>query len=108
MEWPAHLRPPTRGRARLTSSVSCALLSVTPRATSLDSAKADHNKQPMSFGRWCGFAALLAAVVLLWDLREVLIGLFGSIVLSVAFCTLVGWLKQSLRWQRWQALLLAL
>jgi predicted PurR-regulated permease PerM len=62
----------------------------------------------MSFGRWCGFAALLAAVVLLWDLREVLIGLFGSIVLSVAFCTLVGWLKQSLRWQRWQALLLAL
>ena len=62
----------------------------------------------MGFGRWCGFAALVAAVVLLWDLREVLIGLFGSIVLAVAFCTLVEWMQQRLQIRRWQSLLLSL
>ena len=62
----------------------------------------------MNFARWCGFAALAAAVWLLWDLREVLINLFGSVVLAVAFCTLVGWLQQKLKWRRWQALLLGL
>jgi predicted PurR-regulated permease PerM len=75
---------------------------------SLGSAEPEKTPPSMGFGRWCGFAALVAAVVLLWDLREVLIGLFGSIVLAVAFCTLVEWMQQRLQIRRWQSLLLSL
>ena len=71
----------------------------------LDSAKPDGQT---NFGRWVGFAALIAAVVLLWDLRFVLIDLFGSVVLAVAFCTLVRAVQSRLRWQRWPSLLLSL
>ena len=63
----------------------------------MDSAKADGQT---TFGRWVGFAALLAAVVLLWDLRSVLIDLFGSVVLAVAFCTLVRAVQSRLGWRR--------
>ena len=70
----------------------------------LDSAKPDGQT---NFGRWVGFAALIAAVVLLWDLRFVLIDLFGSVVLAVAFCTLVRAVQSRLRWQRWPSLLLS-
>ena len=71
----------------------------------LDSAKPDGQT---NFGRWVGFAALIAAVVLLWDLRFVLVDLFGSVVLAVAFCTLVRAVQSRLRWQRWPSLLLSL
>ena len=71
----------------------------------MDSAKADGQT---TFGRWVGFAALIAAVVLLWDLRSVLIDLFGSVVLAVAFCTLVRAVKRRLGWRRWPSLLLSL
>jgi predicted PurR-regulated permease PerM len=71
----------------------------------LDSAKPDGQT---NFGRWVGFAALIAAVVLLWDLRFVLVDLFGSVVLAVAFCTLVRAVQSRLRWQRWPSLLLTL
>ena len=71
----------------------------------LDSAKADGQT---NFGRWVGFAALIAAVYLLWDLRSVLIDLFGSVVLSVAFCTLVRAVQARLGWRRWPSLLLSL
>ena len=70
----------------------------------MDSAKADGQT---TFGRWVGFAALLAAVVLLWDLRSVLIDLFGS-GLAVAFCTLVRAVQSRLGWRRWPSLLLSL
>ena len=62
----------------------------------------------MKFAQWCAFAALLAAAALLWNLREVLIELFGSIVLAVALSSLVGGLGKRLGWRRWQALLLGL
>jgi predicted PurR-regulated permease PerM len=62
----------------------------------------------MKFAQWCAFAALLAAAALLWNLREVLIELFGSIVLAVALCSLVGALQKRLGWKRWQALFLGL
>ena len=71
----------------------------------MDSAKADGQT---TFGRWVGFAALIAAVVLLWDLRSVLIDLFGSVVLAVAFCTLVRAVQRQLGWRRWPSLLLSL
>ncbi len=71
----------------------------------MDSAKADGQT---TFGRWVGFAALIAAVVLLWDLRSVLIDLFGSVVLAVAFCTLVRAVQRRLGWRRWPSLLLSL
>jgi len=47
-------------------------------------------------------------VVLLWDLRSVLIDLFGSVVLAVAFCTLVRAVQNRLGWRRWPSLLLSL
>ncbi len=62
----------------------------------------------MKFAQWCAFAALLAAAALLWNLRGVLIELFGSIVLAVALSSLVGALERRLHWRRWQALLLGL
>ena len=71
----------------------------------MDSAKADGQ---IAFGRWVGFAALIAAVVLLWDLRFVLIDLFGSVVLAVAFCTLVRAVQSRLGWRRWPSLALSL
>ena len=71
----------------------------------LDSAKADGQT---NFGRWVGFAALIAAVYLLWDLRSVLIDLFGSVVLAVAFCTLVRAVQARLGWRRWPSLVVSL
>ena len=47
-------------------------------------------------------------MVLLWDLRSVLIDLFGSVVLAVAFCTLVRAVQSRLGWRRWPSLLLSL
>ncbi len=76
-----------------------------PPATTLDSAKADG---PTNFARWVGFAALVAAVALLWDLRFVLIDLFGAVVLAVAFCTLVRAVQTRLSWRRMPSLLLSL
>jgi len=76
-----------------------------PPATTLDSAKADG---PTNFARWVGFAALVAAVALLWDLRFVLIDLFGAVVLAVAFCTLVRAVQTRLGWRRMPSLLLSL
>ena len=58
----------------------------------------------MKFSQWCAFAALLAAGVLLWNLRGILIELFGSVVIAVALSSLVSSLEQRLGLRRWQAL----
>lgn len=50
----------------------------------------------MKFPQWIGLAALTAACLLLWSLRDVLIHLFAGIVLAMALCTLVGSLRE--RW----------
>ena len=51
----------------------------------------------------------LAAVVLLWSLRDVLIHLFAAVVLAMAICTLVGTMRrQSPRLSRGQALLITI
>ena len=62
----------------------------------------------MKFGQWLGLAALLAALVLLWDLRQSLILLFAALVLAMALCTLVGSLRRRLGCPRPLALLLTL
>jgi predicted PurR-regulated permease PerM len=62
----------------------------------------------VKFGQWLGLAALLAALVLLWDLRQSLILLFAALVLAMALCTLVGSLQRRLGCPRPLALLLTL
>ncbi len=62
----------------------------------------------MKFGQWLGLIALLAALVLLWSLRDSLIHLFSSVVVAMALCTLVGWIRRRLRCPRPLALGLAL
>lgn len=62
----------------------------------------------MRFGQWLGLLALLAALVLLWSLRQSLLHLFAAVVLAMAVCTLVGWVRQRLGCSRPLALLLSL
>ena len=53
-------------------------------------------------------AALLAAVVLLWNLRELLLLLFAAVVISVALCRLVEFIRRVAPIGRIQALMLCL
>ncbi|MEB3333675.1 MAG: AI-2E family transporter [Cyanobacteriota bacterium] len=62
----------------------------------------------MRFGHWLGLIALLAALALLWSLREALVLLFAAVVLAMALCTLVGTVRQRLGCQRPLALVLSL
>lgn len=62
----------------------------------------------MKFGDWLGLLALVAALVLLWSLREGVILLFAAVVLAMALCTLVGTVRERLGWERLPALLLSL
>lgn len=50
----------------------------------------------MSFGRWLGLIALVAALLLLWSLRDAVVLIFAAIVLAMALCTTVGALRQRL------------
>ncbi len=62
----------------------------------------------MSFGNWLSLAAVVAALLLLWSLREALILLFAAVVLAMALCTLVGTVQRRLGSQRPLALVLSL
>ncbi len=62
----------------------------------------------MRFGQWLGLLALVAALLLLWSLRESLILIFAAIVLAMALCTLVGLVRDRLGCSRPLALLLSL
>ena len=62
----------------------------------------------MKFPQWIGLAALTAACLLLWSLRDVLIHLFAAIVLAMAICTLVGSLRERWPIPRGWALLICL
>ena len=53
-------------------------------------------------------AALLAAVVLLWNLRDLLLLLFAAVVISVALCRLVDSIRCLISMGRIQALVLCL
>jgi predicted PurR-regulated permease PerM len=62
----------------------------------------------VKFGQWLALMATAAALLLLWNLREVLIHVFAAIVLAMALCTLVGVVRQRLGCGRPLALLLTL
>lgn len=62
----------------------------------------------MSFGQWLGLLALVAALVLLWNLRQSLILVFTAVVVAMAICTLVAWVQRRLACRRGLALLLSL
>lgn len=62
----------------------------------------------MTFGQWLGLIALVAALLLLWSLREAVVLIFAAVVLAMALCTLVGAVRQRLGCSRGVALLLSL
>ncbi len=62
----------------------------------------------MTFGRWLGLLALVAALLLLWSLREAVVLLFAAVVVAMALCTLVGSVRRRLDCPRPMALLLSL
>lgn len=62
----------------------------------------------MKFGDWLGLLALVAALTLLWSLREGVILIFAAVVVAMALCTLVGTVRQRLGWARLPALLFSL
>ena len=62
----------------------------------------------MSFGNWLGLAGVVAALLLLWSLREALVLLFAAVVLAMALCTLVGAVQRRLGCQRQLAFALSL
>lgn len=62
----------------------------------------------MKFGQWLGLLSLVAALVLLWTLRQSLMHLFAAVVLAMALCTLVGAIRSRLGCTRAVALLLSL
>jgi predicted PurR-regulated permease PerM len=62
----------------------------------------------LRFGNWLSLAALLAVLLLLWNLREALVLLFAAVVLAMALCTLVGTVQGRLGCRRPLALVLSL
>ncbi|MCX5955478.1 MAG: AI-2E family transporter [Cyanobacteria bacterium] len=62
----------------------------------------------MSFGQWLALFGLVAALLLLWSLREAIMLLFAAVVLAMALCTLVGVVQRRLSCNRPIALLLSL
>ena len=62
----------------------------------------------MNFGRWLGLIALVAALLLLWSLRGALVLVFTSVVLAMAFCTLIGAVRNRLGCSRLVAMALSL
>lgn len=62
----------------------------------------------MSFGRWLGLVALVAALVLMWNLREAMLLIFAAVVVATALCTIVATIRAALRCRRGVALALTL
>ena len=62
----------------------------------------------MKFSHWLTLAALITIGFLFWNLREVIIQVFASIILSMALCTLVGKVKSTLSIPRSIALAITL
>jgi predicted PurR-regulated permease PerM len=62
----------------------------------------------MTFGQWLALFGLVAALLLLWSLRDAIMLLFAAVVLAMALCTLVGVVQRRLSCDRPIALLLSL
>jgi predicted PurR-regulated permease PerM len=61
----------------------------------------------LKFGQWLGLAGIVAALALLWSLRDLVLQLFGAVVLAMAVCTLVGVVRRRLGCGRPLALLIS-
>ena len=62
----------------------------------------------MGFGQWLGLLALLAALVLLWSLKDALLVFFSAIVLAVALNLPVRVIQQRWGWRRPWAMVVVL
>ena len=62
----------------------------------------------MTFGQWLALIGLVAALLLLWSLRDAIMLLFAAVVLAMALCTLLGVVQRRLSCDRPIALLLSL
>jgi predicted PurR-regulated permease PerM len=62
----------------------------------------------LKFGQWLGLIAVIAALLLVWSLRETMMLLFAAVVLAMALCTLVGVVQERLGCRRVVALGLSL
>jgi len=62
----------------------------------------------VKFGQWLALLGLVAALLLLWSLRDAIMLLFAAVVLAMALCTLVGAVQRRLSCARPIALLLSL
>jgi predicted PurR-regulated permease PerM len=62
----------------------------------------------LKFGQWLGLIAVIAALLLVWSLRETMMLLFAAVILAMALCTLVGVVRERLGCRRVVALGLSL
>ena len=62
----------------------------------------------MTLGKWLGLLAVVAALALLWSLRQAVLLIFAGVVVAMALCTLVGAVQKRLDCSRPLAVLLSL
>jgi predicted PurR-regulated permease PerM len=62
----------------------------------------------LTLGKWLGLLAVVAALALLWSLRQPVLLIFAGVVLAMALCTLVGAVRKRLGCSRPLAVLLSL
>ena len=62
----------------------------------------------MTLGKWLGLLAVVAALALLWSLRQAVLLIFAGVVIAMALCTLVGAVQKKLGCPRPLAVLLSL
>ena len=62
----------------------------------------------MRLPQWLSLTAFIAAIVLLWSLRDLLLLIFAAVVLAMALCTLVGMLRERQPMPRPMAVLLCI
>lgn len=62
----------------------------------------------MTLGKWLGLLAVVAALALLWSLRQAVLLIFAGVVIAMALCTLVGAVQKKLGCSRPLAVLLSL
>jgi predicted PurR-regulated permease PerM len=62
----------------------------------------------LTLGKWLGLLAVVAALALLWSLRQAVLLIFAGVVVAMALCTLVGAVQKRLGCSRPLAVLLSL
>ena len=62
----------------------------------------------MKLSDWIGFLALIIALLILWEFREILLLVFMAVVIAIALNSLVRWIQNRWKFKRWLAVLGAL